>query len=517
MRTGMPDPSRVPVIVGVGQISDTTTPPELARSPIELIRDAAMVAALDCGAGEALLRTLDSITVIRLFADSVARFKSPFGSMANPPWSLAKRLGAHPSELVYPPMGGDSPQLMVVRACERIANGESQAALIAGGEALRTELAAKRAGLALDWSEDAPCAPTVLADDKDMYSELEAAHGMRLPIAMYALIGQALRAAEHKSTVAYLNECGELFERFARVASANPLATRREGYSAQQLVTVSERNPYIGFPYTKLMIASAYIDQAAAILVVSQQRADELGIAQDKRVYLHGAAHAHEQWFVSERDQIHRSHAMRLVTRHALEQAGHQLDSITHFDLYSCFPSAVQVACRELGLSTYDRRELTVTGGLSFFGGPGNNYVTHAVAEMVQQLRRHPGGCGLVLANGGLLTKQAVGIYSKDVPDRAFHSDDAAIQAGIDRGPKVAVARIAQGDAVIESSCVLHGRNGPESGLLFGRLKSTGERFAANTPPDPAVLAMLQRDDVIGMPGRVNYNEGRNVFVPSGL
>lgn len=509
------DTTRVPVIVGVGQVTDTHSPPAAARSPIDLIRDAARAAADDSGAGLRLLQGLDSVTVIRLFGDSVPRFRSPFGTLRNPPWSLAQRLGAHAArDLVYPPMGGDSPQVMLTRACERIARGESQAALIAGGEALRTELAARRAGLPLDWREDAPSDPDTLAPLRGMYTDAETAHGMRSAIAMYALIGQALRAAAGQSADDYRLASARLFARFAAVARDNPLATRREGYSPEQLATVSPHNPYVGFPYTKHMIASAYIDQSAALIVVSQARADELGIAQDRRVHLHGAAHAHDPWFVSERVHLDHSPAMRLTARHALAQAGQRLEDLAFLDLYSCFPSAVQMACKELGLDQDDRRGFTVTGGLPFFGGPGNNYVTHAIAEMVQRVRGRPGSYGMVGANGGLVTKQAVGIYSTQPPQQPFESDDAAIQAEIDREPTLRLAQAPQGEATIETYAVLHGRSGPETGLVFGRLAATGERFVAKTPSDAATLERLERDEALGLRGRVQPRESLNVFVP---
>ena len=42
-----------------------------------------------------------------------------------------------------------------------------------------------------------------------------------------------------------------------------------------------------------------------------------------------------------------------------------------------------------------EERDLTVTGGMTFAGGPWNNYVTHGVATMVGVLREDPGDLGL--------------------------------------------------------------------------------------------------------------------------
>lgn len=511
----MTDKTRLPVIVGSGQVTDTTSTPDKGRSPLELMHAAALQAAEDSGAGERLLKSLDAITVIRLFADTLPRFASPFGKIVNPPWSLAQRLGAQPTDLVYPPQGGDSPQVMMARACERIANGESQAALIVGGEALRTELAARRAGLQLQWGEEAPARPDELDGVKSMYTAAEEAHGMRSAIAMYAMIGQALRKSAGQTVAQYREESARLFSRFAAVARDNPLATRRAGYSAEAIATVTPENPYVGFPYTKLMTASAYIDQSAAVVVVSEARADELGIAREKRVYLHGTAAAHDPWYVSDRASLDASPAMRLTAQHALAQAGCKLEDVSFFDIYSCFPSAVQIACKELGIAADDPRGLTVTGGLSYFGGPGNNYVTHAIAEMVQRVRARPGSFGLVMANGGLVTKEAVGLYSTAPPRGPFVREPASlIQDEIDREPKAPFTDSPQGSATIETYAVLHGKAGPESGVLFGRLTQTGERFAAQTPADPRLLAKLETEEALGLRGTVSQVDGKNLFTP---
>lgn len=509
------DLKRTPVIVGAGQVTDTTSAPDAARSPLQLMHDAALLAAEDSGAGAALLQGLDSVTVIRLFADTLPRFASPFGKISNAPWSIAQRVGAKPTDMVYPPQGGDSPQTMLARACERIAEGQSQAALIVGGEALRSELAAKRAGLNLQWGEDAPVAPNQLDGVKVMYTAAEEKHGMRSAIAMYALIGQALRRAAGQSVDQYREASARLFAGLAAVARDNPLATRRKGFSAEAIGTVTDDNPYIGFPFTKLMTASAFIDQSAAFIVVSEARADKLGIAPERRVYLHGTAQAHDQWFVSDRARLDQSPAMRLTAQHTLAQAGKTLDDVAFFDIYSCFPSAVQIACKELGIAPDDQRPLSVTGGLPYFGGPGNNYVTHAIAEMVQRVRAQSGAFGLVMANGGLVTKEAVGLFSTARPSRPFvREDPAVIQAEIDRARKAPLAEMPQGEATIETYAVLHDKNGPESAVVFGRLKAGNERFLANTPTDAATLARLEATEALDLPGTVSQHEGRNVFVP---
>jgi len=477
--------------------------------------DAARAAAVDAGPGDALLPQIDSLVVVRLFSDSTPRFKSPFGKIVNPPWSVAQRIGSEPRELVYTPGGGNMPQVALNRACERIARGESAVALLVGGEALRTELAARREGLQLDWSEDAPVTAEELGGHRMGFSAHEAAHGMRAAINIYPLIEQAIRGARGSSIEEHSTAMSRLFARFAAVARNNPLATRRAGYSAEEISACTASNPMIAFPYTKLMTANAYVDQAAAVIVCSTIKADELGIPSSKRVYLHGCAQGDDHWYVTERPNLYSSPAIRQVVARTWAMADKTLDDVAVFDLYSCFPSAVEIACQEMGLAEDDPRDFTVTGGLPYFGGPGNNYVTHAIATMVERLRGLPGSFGLVTANGNYITKHAAGLYSTTEMTRPWEREDPSVlQRELDALPKAPFTEKPNGRARIESYTVVHSKTGPELGIVIGRLTESGVRFLANTPNDPALFAELETRDALGRSGSVSSEGEHNVFVP---
>jgi len=189
--------------------------------------------------------------------------------------------------------------------------------------------------------------------------------------------------------------------------------------------------------------------------------------------------------------------------------AGVPLADCAAFDLYSCFPSAVEIACQELGLSEDDPRDFTLTGGLPYFGGPGNNYVMHSIAEMVEWARVNRGKFGLVTANGNYVTKHAVGIYSTTPIAREWRREDPAIlQREVDALPKAPFTETPEGDAVIESYAVAHGKSGPELGIVVGRLVENSVRFIANAPAED-----LERGDALGRRGAVRSEGGRNVFV----
>ena len=168
------------------------------------------------------------------------------------------------------------------------------------------------------------------------------------------------------------------------------------------------------------------------------------------------------------------------------------MDDLDHVDLYSCFPAAVQVAAAELGLG--EDRPLTVTGGLTFGGGPLNNYVMHAIARMAEVLRERPGEIGLVSSNGGFITKHAFGVYSTAPPGGRFRH--AEPQDEIDATPRREVAVDFAGDVEIEAYTVMFGAEGPTVGLAACRLDD-GRRSWGNSH-DPDVLKGMIGEEFCG-------------------
>jgi acetyl-CoA C-acetyltransferase len=510
------DESRIPVLVGSGQVTQRAPDPMKALSPIDLTAEAAREAARDAGDEARVLGALDTIVQIRSFSDTSWRFVCPFGKYANPPKSLANRLGAaNARRLVYTHPGGNMPQWCVSRMFEMITRGELQAALIAGGEALATQKAAQRAGIELDWSEDPGGEPEQWGVATRGWNDMEDRHRMAGAIFAYPMVENAIRGHKGETIDDHMMTMGRLFEGFAKVAAANPLADRRDGYTAEQIATVSETNPFIGFPYTKLMNSNAFIDQSAALILMSVAKAKELGVPRENWVFLHGCGDAYDHWYLSERINHYTSPAMRHVAEEARKMADRSVAEMDFLDLYSCFPSAVQIACAEMGIAEDDPRGLTVTGGLPYFGGPGNNYVTHSIAEMMNRVRSRPGSFGMVTANGNYVTKQSAGIYSTEMPEKPFAPvDPATYQAKIDADKGPEIAEEAEGEAEIETYAVLHDRKGPSFSILFGRL-GDGRRFIANTEPDPDLLSEMERVDYLGRKGRVSTAEGLNTFAPA--
>ena len=509
---------RTPVLIGAGQFTYRGDPAQ-SPSPTHLLKIAAERAADDAGIGAAGLAALDSIVVAPSAIAQPGASRSggaPFSS--NAAAQLGAMTGASPRWTALAAMGGNSSQYMINRLAERIARGETDLGLAVGCEVLGSVARRMAKGLGFDdWvaAEDLSLdAPETVGDNRPGVSPYEARHGLDRPINIYPIFENALRARDGRSLADHAARMGALFARFTDVAAENPHAWFPTRRSAEELTTVSERNRMIGFPYSKLLNAIMEVDQSAGVIVASVKKARELGVPESQWVYLHGCADAADLWHPTDRQNFHSSPAMRWTGQRAFEMAGITAADLSHIDLYSCFPSAVQVGAEELGLSIDDPRGFTVTGGLPYAGGPGNNYAMHSAATMVQRLRAAPGTYGLVTANGWYLTKQSTGIYSTARPASPFvREDPAVLQRQIDALPHPQVIETPNGRGTIETYTVVHKREGPFAGIIVGR-DENGRRFVARAPADPAVLNAMEASEQIGRTGNVTQtSDGQlNVF-----
>jgi acetyl-CoA C-acetyltransferase len=508
-----------PVLIGAGQFTYKGAPGE-APSPLQLLLEATNAAAADAGLTAQTLSGLDGLGVVSFAVEAEgALAELPFPRPHNPPASLARRLGASPRWSAMTRMGGNSSQQLINVAAERIAAGENDFVLCVGGEFLGSLMKRLRGNLGFDNyehdPEDAP-APVRIGDGRPGTSPDETRHGLSLPVNTYPLFENALRARDGRTLGAHQRRIGELFSRFTEVAARNPYAWFPTARTPDELITVGPDNRMVSYPYPKYLNAILQVDQSAGVLMASVKKARELGVSPDRWVFLHGCADAADLWHVLERQDYHSSPAMRLTGERALDMAGIAAEDLSFLDLYSCFPSAVEIGAESLGLGVDDPRGFTVTGGLPYFGGPGNNYSMHGVATMMQRLRQVPGAFGLCTGNGWYLTKQSVGIYStQPFEDEWKRQDPSVIQRQIDALAHPEIVDEPQGPATIETYTVVHTRDGYRMGIVIGR-DGQDRRFVANTPADEATLVDLERVEGVGRRGQVRRAEDgkHNLFIP---
>ena len=468
---------RTPVLIGAGQVLDRDTQPATAKHPVALMADAVGAAFND--AGIARPSHVDSVRVVRLLS----------WKYANAAHSLAMACGFTSRQCATTPHGGNMPQSLVNLTARQIAAGELDLVVLAGGESARTRAVVKDAA-ALPWPDpNAAVAtggfgdgtvPTAehIVDDLALLNDEEQRLGIMLPVQHYPMFESALRAAAGRSTADHELRIAGLWSRFSAVAATNPFAWSRTALSTQEVLTVSPNNRMIGLPYRKVMNSNNQVNQAAAVVMCSAERATALGVPRDRWVFPWAGTDCHEHQFVSNRWSFAETPAVRLGGQRALQLAGLSIDDIALIDLYSCFPSAVQLGAASLGLDI--NRPLTLTGGLSFAGGPWNNYVMHAIATAIARLRESRDDHALIWANGGYATKHAFGVYSTTPPPNGFRHDSP--QAEIDALParELATGSDASGGASIEAYTVMHDRNGAPERLIATALLDDSRRAWVN-------------------------------------
>ncbi len=483
-RTGrLLDPT-TPVIVGVGQVAQRTPDLDALHDPAALAAQALRAAAEDTGAGETLLQQVDAV-----FA--VASASWSYRDMGA---EVAGRLGVSPQSTVMSArFGGDAGQVLVNEAGQVIADGEAEVVLVCGAEAGATLAAAQKAGVQPQWpQQDAGTRPDrVVGSEREANNGPETAAGLSVPVYTYALMESALRRKLGETPEEHQRRITELWSGFSEIAAQNEHAWIPQSFTPEQLATVGDDNRAVSSPYSKLLCANLTVDLAAGLVVTSVAAADAAGVPQDRWVFLHAGAAAYDEWFVSERADLAASPAIRTIGQAALDHAQLGIDDVAHVDLYSCFPAAVQIAADELGLPVGDpKRPLSVTGGLTFAGGPGNNYGTHAVATLVERLRRDPDAYGLSTSLGWFVTKHALGIYSAQPPTQPYR----ALHPVLEPAPKRPALADYAGPGVLEAATAQYARDGRPEVAILSVLTPDGARMLVRSAQPEVVAAVVDGD-----------------------
>jgi acetyl-CoA C-acetyltransferase len=484
-----------PVIIGVGQFSEKVGEPGYAAlSYMDLAGRALAGAIADSRASGSVAQAIDTLAAIRAFEMSRPDRRPPFGAANNVPRAIAKRVGADPKRAILTTTGGQTNQQLVGEFAAAIAAGDSRCAVIVGSEAISTVLALTAKGEIPDWSEDVP------GDFEDQGFGVEEllepdlfAHGANGAIPLYALAENARRHRLGLGLEDYRLEIGRLFAPFTRVAAANPHSAAPALRTAEELAAVTDRNRIVAEPYPRMTVARDQVNQAAAVIVASAGLARALGVPEDKWVHIHAVTAATELK-LSQRPDLAGNPASLASVDAALARAGKAMAEMRYIDFYSCFAIPVFNQCDHFGLALDDPRGLTLTGGLPFFGGAGNNYSAHAIAEAVSRVRRERGSFALVGANGGWMSKYATGVYSTEPADWSGNDRFAVLPKATD---KVPVAKGPVDAATVETYTINRSPKGAEA-IVIGR-SDAGERVVGNADlSDPATAEAFESGEPFG-------------------
>ncbi|MDY6795765.1 MAG: hypothetical protein SWK76_10910 [Actinomycetota bacterium] len=491
--------NRIPVLVGVAQSVHREKSTQQIN-PIDMMAEVGREAGRDASLDD--LNRVDTLYIVNCISRDLEA----------PAQDLSETLRIRPSETGYTAIGATAPQWFVNRAAERILLGESQWVLICGAEAFYTHVEIQPMARIFGgyFGDDAASLRRrFMGDIRVPLTDLEIRYGLGWPVAIYALFENALRAHWEKTLTDHRHELSSFCAGMSEIASRNPFSWTRKAVSAEEIAEVASDNRMVVYPYTKLMCSNMTVNQAAAVLMTNLEAAEECGIPRDKMVFLRGYGDAEDIFHVTERPHLWASPSLVDAVEAALGQASLSLDEVEYLDFYSCFPCAPRIAREMLGIRPEDPRPLTVTGGMPYFGGPGNNYALHAISSMVEVLRREPEAYGLVQAISWFISKHSVGLYSASPCETGLTPHDPEEKAK--RYPRVKVVDRASDKGVLETYAVSYSRDARPSGVIVIGRDENGDRFLAKMRPENKVVEQMTLEEPIGEMGGIEYEESTSL------
>ncbi|MEP1595812.1 MAG: hypothetical protein ABJK20_14590, partial [Halieaceae bacterium] len=334
---------------------------------------------------------------------------------------------------------------------------------------------------------------TVLEPEDELWSPVESAAGLGMPVGYYAIIDSALRYKQGLTVAEHRDQMARIYARFSEVAAANAEAWSEAPVEASFIREASPGNRMLAFPYTKLHNSQWNVDQAAGLIFCSLAVARELGIERSRWVFPRASSESNFMSVVASRGDLGGSPGFRLAGEAVLSSADVSLADVPLRELYSCFPSAVRVQLEELGEA--GDGDLTVTGGMTFGGGPLNNFVLQATAKMVQVLRQQPTELGLVTSVSGMLTKQACALWSAKPGDKPYAHVDVTDEVRA-QSPQCELIADYEGPGTVAGYTVLYQGDQPWRAVAVFDLPEAQRTVAFSEAP--ALLAEMQGEECCG-------------------
>ena len=465
---------RLPVIIGIGEYTERPANVDESLEPLEMMAKALELANKD-GGGQ-VLSHIDSL-------DVVMPMSWRYSDLAS---ELCAHLTISPKRAVLGPSGGQTPLKYIHDAAKEIAEGRSTIAAVVGGEAQYSLVSAQRAGQMPPWSLFANDGPN-FADTPGAINPLSLQLGLYLPLNIYPLFEAATAAHWGQTPRDADAETADILSASSHIAASNPYSWGPTALGGEDILTPTPKNRIVAWPYTKSMVASMNVNQSAAVIITSLQKALDLGIPEEHCVFITHGAGANEPRDFLARANYYESPAQEAVLN-ALKTENSQAEAA---ELYSCFPVVPKMARRILSHDI--EKPTTVTGGMSFFGAPLNNYMTHASCAMIRKIREGE-PAGLLYGQGEYVTKHyGLRLAAKAAnPAQLFAGNDTQNIADRARGPIPKIISDAEGPAKVESFAILSNRDGsPSHAAVMARLESGARTLARIEGTDDDAMAWL--------------------------
>lgn len=471
---------RIPVLVGTGTALRREDDYTKALEPLDLMIEAVRAAGADCGRPE-LLTEVNRIAVPR----GRWRYRNPAGA-------IAAAIGAGRAQTVLSTVGVLQ-QTLIASACEDIASGKIDSAIITGADAGYRILRAKLSGAYANEQLQDDDPDVLLQPADELRHEAEVAAGLHMPVGLYALAESARRAASGRGLTEHREHLARMYARFSEIASLNPDAWVREAKSPDEICEAGKHNPMQAFPYARSHCSTWNVDQAAALLICSEEKADALGIEARQRIYPVASAESSHMVSLSARADFSRCLGAELAAEAIYSETGIGPEQLDLVELYSCFPIAVECFAEAARISL--DRDLTITGGMAFAGGPYNNYFFQATAKAAQLLKTGAGRTAMLSCISGIMTKQAFALWSTERPRNGFARLDVTEEVAA-RSKQVEVEIRFNGEGRVSGCTVIYSRrDDPYAVLLVDTAAGTR---ALITSTEPQVLRSIETEEWVG-------------------
>ncbi len=492
--------ARTPVLVGIGVASRREDDWRRALEPIDLMGEAVLSAGADAASGAGIAGSQQIVTDLLRGVQWIAVPKGRW-AYEDPSAEIAKLIGTPHAHRVLSSVGVLQ-QTLIGQACERIAQGDVHTTLVVGADAGYRLLRAQIAG---DSPTERQCAGTPdeywrPADELRHPAEKRA--GLKMPVGLYALIDSAWRRHHGVDLDTHREALARMLVEFSKVAASNPHAWQQREVTRADVLTPSPKNPMQALPYTRMHCSSWNVDQGAALLFCSAERATALGIDPARWVYPWVSTESNHMTAVTARADLHRCVGAEIAGRAALEAAGLSGPELDLVELYSCFPIAVQLYADALGLSS--SQPLTLTGGMHFAGGPYNNYQLQSTARAASLFRAGRWKTALVSGVSGIVTKQGFGVWGKEPPSARFIYRDLTSDVARE-ALSLPVAEHYTGHARLLASTVTYARGEPPKAIAL--LETPARERVLTASVDPHWISQFEQDDLAGATLQVRDGE----------
>jgi len=407
-----------PVVIGISSIQQKGSYDDLDEALI--LMEKATQKAISDSTNPNIVNYIDQIQIPK-----------GFWKYRDPGKWIAKRNGMKSAKTTVTKIGVLQ-QNLINTACKDIVDGKINASLIIGGEARYKKIQALKENKVFVETELNTNPDYYVKADHDLQNQDEKDELGLMAVGYYAILETAYRAQKKLSIQEHKEKISELYEIFSKIAKENPDGWLDKSLVASEIIKVSKSNPLQALPYNKFHCTTWNVNQASAMIICSENLANNLDIPLSKRVYPVASSESNHMIAPIQRPHLSKSYGLDLAVKFIKDVCRDNNIEPNLYELYSCFPIAVQMFSDSLGLN--ENQSKTVTGGMSFAGGPLNNYMIHSTVKMLSKIRSDHSNIGLVTGVSGMMTKQALALWSKK-PLIDFITKDVTEEAKLKKHP----------------------------------------------------------------------------------